>query len=194
MAIHYSKITIELREILLKDKPPSMLQVSVKGTVPVLVLPDAGIIDESREIMMWALAQEDPEHWYHGLSKEKQEQANLLIDSNDYQFKPLLDKYKYSTRHPEQSTENYRQEAEVHIQRLDQQLSQHHYLLSDQITIADIAIFPFIRQFAFVNKAWFDHSDYLHLQRWLAEFLESKLFLEVMQKHPVWQDPLLPSS
>jgi len=140
LAIKISGIKVELREILLKDKPKEMLEISPKGTVPVLLLPDDLVIDESREIMMWALTQNDPENWLESIDK-----SNSLIDQNDNEFKPHLDHYKYADRFPEYSKENYREQTNAFLKQLDQRLNESRYLISDKISLADMAIFPFIR-------------------------------------------------
>jgi len=182
LAIKISGIKVELREILLKDKPMEMLEASPKGTVPVLVLSNGQVIDESREIMMWALALNDPKNWLNNV-----EASDLLIDLNDNQFKPHLDHYKYADRFPENSKENYRKQAEQFLKLLEQRLTQNRYLISDKISLADMAIFPFIRQCAFVDKKWFNQTPYLKLQDWLDEMLASDLFHEVMEKYSCWK-------
>ena len=186
MAIAYASINLEVREVSLANKPPEMTHISPKGTVPVLQL-DNRIIDESIEVMAWALEQSDPGNW---LATGLKQQQQSLIEENDNSFKAYLDKYKYWDRFPEQSQQAYRGLAEQFISRLDKNLSEHRYLLGDKICMADIAIFPFIRQFAFVDKDWFDQTNYLELQRWLSEILDSPLFTQVMKKHSVWQSPM----
>jgi glutathione S-transferase len=186
MALVYSETTVELREILLKDKPQSMLEYSTKGTVPVLVANNQ-VIEESLDVMKWALGQKDKDHWFHGLDDKTQKQILDLIDKNDNEFKPILDHYKYSDRHPE-SEEHYRDQSLNYLQELDQRLTENKYLFGDTLTLADIAIFPFIRQYAFVNKKWFDATEYTALQRWLQKLLTSELFLSVMQKYKPWKD------
>lgn len=185
LAIKYAGQSVLLREVLLADKPREMLACSPKGTVPVLVLPDGQVIDESRDIMAWALSHHDPDQWQL-LDQEYQKQSNELIDINDGSFKQSLDHYKYADRFPEHSAEFYRQQADAFLQRLNQQLSQHHYLFGDQLSVADVAIFPFIRQFASVDRSWFDNSDYQALRSWLDDLLDWTLFKEVMQKYPRW--------
>lgn len=185
MALHYSGIQVELREVLLKDKPPSMLAASSKGTVPVLIFPDGRVLDESLDVMRWALEQNDSDHWW---LKEFEAEMNELIQWNDGEFKQHLDHYKYFERYPEHSMEFYRAQAEEFLIALEQRLSVGKYLLGKNISLADIAIFPFIRQFAFADKGWFDSSPYPKLQNWLAGLLESNLFLSVMEKYPVWQE------
>lgn len=199
MGLLYSSIDVELREVLLKEKPSSMLAISAKGTVPVLLIPDQlfqeslipepqlqtpEVIDQSRDIMRWALAIDDPQQW---LNEELSEPINQLIDYNDNQFKTHLDHYKYWERYPAESQLFYRRQAEVFLEVLEKNLATQLYLLSDRITLADIALFPFIRQFAFVDKTWFDQAAYPKLHIWLQGFLESELFLRSMKKHSPWQ-------
>lgn len=185
MAIAYASITLEMREVALANKPAAMLAISPKGTVPVLQLSDR-VIDESIEVMRWALSQSDPENW---LAVDSQQEQSTLIEENDNEFKGWLDKYKYWDRYPEQSQQDYRIKAENFLSTLELRLQQNSYLLGDNICMADIAIFPFIRQFAFVDKPWFDDADYPLVQRWLNQFLQSKLFEQVMEKHALWQQP-----
>jgi glutathione S-transferase len=182
MAIRHCGIDVNSIEVVLKDKPQAMLDASPKGTVPVLCLPDESVIDESRDIMMWALSIADPCGWFEGLTEETQQAINRLIDTNDNEFKPNLDKYKYSVRFPEQTEKYYRTQGEVFLQNLEDKLSVHTYLMGSEITLADIAIFPFIRQFAFVDKNWFDASEYVAVKKWLGGFLDSDLFIEIMKK------------
>ena len=125
LAIRYSGVDVELRETLLKDKPEAMLYASPKGTVPVLILSNGQVIDESCDVMTWALGEYDPEHWFHGQSKDIQAQIMALIEINDRQFKPILDKYKYAARHPEQTQDFYRQQGTVFLQNLELSLSCH---------------------------------------------------------------------
>lgn len=177
MALRYAGISVETHEVVLGDKPRHMLAVSPKGTVPVLVLPDGKVIDESLDIMAWALAQQDPDGW---LTDNRLFQE--LITENDGSFKRALDQYKYATRFPEQSAEVYRQQGERFLARLEALLSEHAYLLSEKLTQADVAIFPFIRQFSMVDTDWFAEAPYPHLRQWLAGLLASELFNAVMQK------------
>lgn len=184
LALNYAQIQFELREVELKNKPPQMLALSPKATVPVLLTSKDEVIDESLDIMLWALAQYDPELW---LDEKIQAKANLLILKNDGEFKYYLDRYKYADRFPEFSEEFYRQQAEVFLLELEQLLSNHSFLLKDSISLADMAIFPFIRQFANVESAWFAQADYPCLQRWLKQLLASELFITVMEKYPAWK-------
>lgn len=184
MAIQYAGVPVELREVLLKDKPLSMLAASPKGTVPVLVMPNGTVIDESVDIMRWALRQHDPDGW---LGEGSGVESLGLVQENDFEFKPHLDHYKYADRFPEYSQQHYRTEAENFLLRLERRLQQQRYLAGDECTFSDVAIFPFIRQFAFVDKRWFDQSSHPCLQRWLGSFLDSQAFLAVMTKFPVWK-------
>ena len=185
MTLIYSSINPELREVLLKDKPSSMLAISAKGTVPVLQLPDSNVLDQSRDIMHWALAISDPQQW---LNDELAESISDLIDYNDNQFKTHLDHYKYWERFPAESQNFYRAQGEIFLQQLEEHLISRPYLLADRISMADIALFPFIRQFAFVDKVWFDQSPYPKLQLWLQKLLDSTLFLTAMKKLPPWRE------
>jgi len=185
MALNYAGVEFELREVLLKDKPPSMLKASAKGTVPVMILPGGTVIDESADVMRWALAQNDPDHWW---SETLKVETNTLLNENDFVFKKHLDQYKYADRHPEQSQSFYRAGAEKFLQQLEQRLGQQQHLVNKRRSFADVAIFPFVRQFAFVDKAWFDQAPYPLLQSWLCSFLDSTLFLSVMTKIPTWRE------
>lgn len=182
LALSYSQQKVQLREIILKEKPPEMLQLSSKGTVPVLQLSTGEVIDESLDIMVWALSQHDPDHWL----TDDLHTVLALIDENDFEFKAWLDKYKYADRFPEYTEEFYREQCEDFLVKLEQRLKQHTYLFSNTISLADMAIFPFIRQFAGVNKNWFEQAPYPHLQGWLDHLVNSPLFLSIMEKYPTW--------
>ena len=182
MALKYAGIALEIREIELKNKPAHMLKVSPKATVPVLVLSDGTVLEQSLEIMFWALQQQDKDDWLIADSELTQQ----LIAENDIIFKQALDKYKYAIRFPEQSAEVYRTQGEVFLQRLEILLIQSQYLLSSQISLADIAIFPFIRQFSGVDTMWFEAAPYPKLKIWLKTLIESELFTNIMQKQPAY--------
>lgn len=187
MAVRYSGLVVELREVVLREMPPSLLACSPKGTVPVLVLPDGAVIEESRDIMRWALSQSDPDGWLPD-SDAAQAEAMALLDENDNDFKPDLDRYKYADRYPENTADYYRELGERFLEKLNARLARADYLLGERVGIADIGIFPFIRQFAFVDRAWFDAAPYPHLQRWLSGLLDSDLFNGVMRKYPQWHE------
>jgi glutathione S-transferase len=187
MALAASGIRLEIREVDLKRKPSSMLEYSPKGEVPVLLL-EGEVIDESRDIMVWALEEHDPDAWLNSLDMELLESTMSLVDHNDHEFKPWLDRYKYHVGYPEQTQSAYRQVCEQFLQLLEGRLQQNAFLILDRVTFADIAIFPFIRQFAFVDKSWFDASPYVHLHKWLEHFLNDPRFQRVMKKYPVWKE------
>ncbi|MEZ0289283.1 MAG: glutathione S-transferase, partial [Methylophilus sp.] len=180
MALWAAQIQLEVREVSLREKPQHLLQISPKATVPVLQLPDETVLEQSLDIMHWALQQNDVQGWLGG----NVAMADTLIGVNDGEFKKALDRYKYPERYPEQSALFYRQQGEQFLQRLEALLSEHRFLLGDSASIADVAIFPFIRQFAAVDAEWFAQSDYVSLRAWLAGWVESALFDEVMQKFP----------
>ncbi|WP_019499836.1 glutathione S-transferase [Pseudanabaena sp. PCC 6802] len=186
MALAYAGITCELREVALRNKPAEMLAISPKGTTPVLQLLDGQVLEESLDIMYWAIEQHDPAGW-QGQSGLNSELGQNLITANDRLFKPYLDRYKYAVRFPEQPQEVYRGQAEIYLQNLDDLLRSHQFLISDLMTMADVAIFPFVRQFAHVDLEWFYSTTYKHLQAWLTWHESSTLFLHVMQKRPAWR-------
>lgn len=183
MSLRYASITVELREVFLANKPEAMLMLSAKGTVPVLQL-DSQVLDESLDIMYWALRQADREQW---LRPELEAETLALITENDGSFKTHLDHYKYWDRYPTQTQEHYRQQAERFLSKLEGLLANRPFLLTESATLADIAIFPFIRQFAFVDKGWFDQSSYTGLQQWLDYFLNSPIFVGSMERYSPWQ-------
>jgi glutathione S-transferase len=187
LAIAASGIQVEIREIVLKHKPAHMLSASPKGTVPVLITTDDHIIDESLDIMSWALQQNDPNNW-SGLTAQQQQSTTQLIEENDGPFKHWLDKYKYADRHPEQTETFYRQQGELTLKTLEQKLTENDYLVSNRLSLADIALLPFIRQFASVDKTWFDTAPYPNVQTWLEHFLDSDAFNNIMAKLPPWQE------
>ena len=181
MAIFTAGINVELREVSLKNKPQHMLDVSRKGTVPVLC-DGTKVIDESLDIMLWALAINDPERWYSHYSETQKATAMQLIDESDNDFKRCLDKYKYAERHPEHVPEYYRHKCAIFLARLDNRLQQQPHLITPEITLADIAIFPFVRQFSRVDQDWFDQCDFNALRVWLDALLELPVFKQVMAK------------
>ncbi|MEA1889500.1 MAG: glutathione S-transferase [Pseudomonadota bacterium] len=187
MALQYSGVKVELREVLLKDKPASLLAIDSEATVPLLVLPSAEVIDESWQIMLWAIRQNDQDRWL-GENETLLPDIEMLLEMNDYSFKTDLDHYKYADRYPEYPAEYYRSLAEEFLQGLEESLCESQYLLGGNITAADIAIFPFIRQFASVDKPWFDRAPYPKLQQWLQALMDTDLFDSIMYKLPVWQE------
>jgi len=181
LAIAYSGQTVLLREISLQRKPQEMLALSAKGTVPVLQLADGTVLDESLDIMAWALEQSDPDGWLQGNLAE----MLSLIDENDFEFKIWLDKYKYADRFLEQTADYYREQAEDFLFKLEDKLAVSPYLCGAKMGLADIAIFPFIRQFVAVDKEWFSRSAFPRLQVWLDSFIDTPLFKSVMKEYPI---------
>ena len=184
MALYYSGAICELREVVLKDKPAEMLQASAKGTVPVL-LADDHVIEQSLDVMAWALSQADPQNWL------RYPLQHPLITRADEYFKDQLDRYKYFDRYPQQSQQYYFEQALIYLRELEDSLvsdplSGNYYLNSPNASVLDVAIFPFVRQFAFVDKAQFDSLPLPKLQCWLNGWLQSSLFNAVMAKYPQW--------
>ena len=187
LAIAYSGQAVVWREVLLKEKPTELLRLSPKATVPVLQLVDGRVIDESLEIMLWALEQSDPEKWLDE-NRNKLSHINELIQKNDFHFKPNLDRYKYSVRYPESTVKNYRNLGERFLEHLERRLTLTTYLVGERKTLADTAIFPFIRQFSGVDPEWFQDAPYPKLRYWLQQWVESELFQHVMPKYAQWKE------
>ena len=180
MALSSSGLEYEHREVVLRDKPPEMLEVSPKGTVPVLVTQTGTVIEESLDIMRHALAMKDPEGW---LERDDPE----LVETNDGPFKHHLDRYKYAARYDDVDPAQHRAAALDILRRLDERLSQSAYLRGETRGFADIAIFPFIRQFANADRTWFDAQSLPRLQDWLERLITSELFTGVIAKHAQWK-------
>lgn len=187
LALHISGIAYELREVDLRNKPAAMLAASPKGSVPVLVLQDGTVIDESWGIMRWALQQHDPENWL-GRDGKHLDDAAALVNINDDTFKAALDRYKYAERHHEHPQTYYRTQGEQFLQILETRLHASAYLQGNSLSISDAAIFPFVRQFAGVDPEWFARSPYPGLRSWTETLTQSILFAPVMRKYPAWQD------
>lgn len=183
LAITYANVPVELREVQLRNKPSALLTVSPKGTVPVLVLSSGRVVDESLDIMQWALQINDPDDW---VSCWESACCQALIQRNDGEFKYYLDRYKYADRYPDHSMDYYRQQGECFLGELEQRLQRSAYLCDSEFSIADAAIAPFIRQFAAVDQDWFAQSGYPALRHWLQVFLDSILFTSIMQNYQLW--------
>lgn len=179
MALKLANIEVEIREISLREKPAHMLQASPKATVPVLILADGKIIEESLEIMHFALKR-------HPLGANIHEGCRPLILENDTSFKQALDAYKYPERNKKLTQQQYRAQGEVFLQKLENLLNKNNYLFGAEFSLADIAIFPFVRQFAAVDAVWFENSTYPKLHTWLNDWLNSELFKSVMTNHPTY--------
>ncbi|WP_108484532.1 glutathione S-transferase [Oceaniglobus ichthyenteri] len=181
LALHGAQITVDHREILLRDKPAEMLAASPKGTVPVLQTRD-GVIDESLDVMHWALAQNDPEGWLEFSADDA-----ALIATNDGPFKQALDRTKYANRYPDADPDQARATAAALLHPLNDRLSHHPALTGPQDTMIDAALFPFVRQFAMIDRAWFDAQPWPHLATWLNRHLDSARFAAIMVKHPLYR-------
>lgn len=180
LALASSGLRVELREILLRDKPQAFLDTSASATVPALRAGD-DILDESLDIMVWALTRNDPQ----GLLDMPQVGWDLISD-NDGPFKDALDHTKYAVRYPDHDAEVERETAARYLRVLDARLIGQDWLFGARATLADLAILPFVRQFANIDRAWFDAQDWPHLIVWLDRFLESEAFAHVMGKYPPW--------
>jgi len=188
MGLYASGLEYEHREVLLRDKPAQMLEASPKGTVPVFIREDGQIIEESLDLLYWALNEGDPERWLETDLSE----AKALIAENDGPFKHHLDRYKYASRYKEDAKrgdvdETHRASAENFLKILEDRLNCSPSLIGDTQTIADIAIFPFIRQFANTDRDWWESSPYPKVRHWLERHVTSDLFKAIMVKHPQWK-------
>lgn len=195
LALAISGQAYELREVVLRNKPAEMLAASPKGTVPVLVLPDGEVIEQSLDVMLWALRRNDPEGW---LASAQGSLDNMLafIAGNDGAFKRSLDRYKYPNRYAEESACDA--EAFALLQRglgaawllkLEGMLIDG-WLFGPRASLADMALLPFVRQFAHTDVAWFATQPWPRLQAWLVQFEASALYAGVMEKHVPWQNTL----
>lgn len=192
LAVKSAGIEVELREILLRDKPDAFLAVSETATVPIVECLNGQVIEESRDIMFWALHQSgDPEGW---LSGWEQDPAGLqaFLDQLDGPFKTNLDKYKYSSRFAEDKADAaalacfHRAEGAAFLQEIDARLSGQPFLNGGEAGLADYAALPFVRQFRIADILWFDEQDWPALHHWLQSFLTSQRFAAIMHKYTPW--------
>lgn len=186
MALSMAGIDFEHREILLRDKPSEMLEASPKGTVPVIVLSDGRVIDESLDVMRWALDKNDPLNWLSNL-----EDSLPIIDANDGPFKYHLDRYKYASRYDDKASRGdtdvaHKEAAETFLMTLEQRLEKHAYLTGKHQKLADIAVFPFIRQFANTDRESWESNRFPKTRDWLKRHITSDIFTNIMTKHPLW--------
>ena len=186
VALRYAKLAIILRNVEFNNLPAEALAVSSHATVPSLVFSEEKYWDESWDIVKWAAQQHDPDNWL-GEKNRYLNDAEMLVEINDHSFKEDLKHYKDPDSHPEHPMEYYRERGEEFLEELNVMLEENNFLLASQITIADIAVFPFIRAFAIVDKDWFDKAPYPKLQNWLQCLLDAEWFLEAMQEHEIWQ-------
>lgn len=193
LAILLAQQTVMLRAIVMQNKPAEMLALSPKGTVPVLVIEskcesEKHVIDESLDIMLWALNQNDPENLLYSQDTDALAQMLQIIHENDEQFKPNLEQYKRAKRFHGDDEEHCRLQCEPFVQRLEYRLTQHEFLMGTTPCLLDYALLPFIRQFSRVNRQLYLQGPYTHLQRWLNHHLQSRLFSKAMLKYPLWLD------
>ena len=189
LAILMSQQTVLIRAIVMKNKPADMLALSPKGTVPVLVLgtvPSIHVIDESLEIMLWALNLSDPDNLLYAEDAKALPEMLAIINENDQQFKPTLERYKRAKRFHGDDEEECRLQCEPFIQTLEQRLSQQPFLMGSTPSLLDFALLPFVRQYSRVNRQHYRHGPYIHLQNWLKHHLQSRLFSKAMLKYPLW--------
>jgi glutathione S-transferase len=184
MALQYAGVQLEYREIELRNKPQSMLRLSPKGTVPVLDV-DGLVLDQSLDIMRWALKVSDPDGW----NILDENIAQVWIEKNDELFKNLLDQYKYPNRYPNINQATVLDDViALMLKPMERELESSQYLLGNKMTWVDVAIFPFIRQFSMVDQKKFEELPFPQIKKWLNEQIESELFVTVMGKHPIWRD------
>jgi glutathione S-transferase len=190
IGIHKAQLQIDLREVNLKQKPVEMLAASAKGTVPILVLDNEQqpptVIDESLDVMLWALTNNDPDNLLHSHDKSALPRMVKLIAQFDNEFKTCLNAYKAAKRYREDNVIECRQGCEVFIQELENRLIESSFLMSAQESLADIALVPFIRQFAKVERQWYLQAPYPRVRQWLNCYLQSGMFTRVMAKHEFW--------
>lgn len=194
VAIFKANLQVLLRDVVLSNKPAEMIACSAKGTVPILVLneqKESGsqtVIEESLEVMLWALAENDPEDLLQTSVPEALSDMLKIINRFDNDFKTSLEQYKCGKRYHEDNLVFYRQECELFIQDLEQRLEQHSFIMSENESLADIALLPFIRQFARIERHWYLQSPYPKVRQWLNRYLQSVMFTKVMAKYPLWLD------
>jgi len=185
LALQVAGLAVEHREIALKNKPAEMLCASPKGTVPVLVQADGTVLDESLDIMRWALGRNDPQGWLGGDDAHGQD-AWDLIARNDGEFKFHLDRYKYPHRYGLADGLAHRELARGFLDVLQDRLARYSFLAGARFGLADAAIAPFVRQFAHTDPTWFAAKAWRHLAQWLQDFEASAAFAQVMEKQPLW--------
>ncbi|WOH39076.1 glutathione S-transferase [Thalassotalea fonticola] len=186
LAIYKSKQPIELRDVVLTNKPKAMISASAKGTVPILVLTSEHVIDESLDVMLWALNESDPDDLLHG-ENSLTDILNLIHQFDD-EFKTCLEQYKCAKRYHESNLSECRQACEVYLKDLELRLTDHDYIIDEKESLADIALLPFIRQFAKIERQWYLQSPYPNVKRWLNRYLQSAMFTKVMAKYPLWSE------
>lgn len=186
MGLLLSQQSVILRDVNLKNKPTEMIAASAKATVPILVLNNANVIDQSLDIMLWALNKNDPENLLYSNQTNMLAEMLELINHNDQEFVESLKKYKAACRYHDIEKDIYRRHCEKHIHHLEQRLNQHKYIMGDTPSLVDYAILPFIRQFSRVERQWYLQAPYPLLQRWLTTQYEQPIFTKAMAKYSPW--------
>jgi len=192
LAIFKSQQKVWLRDIKLDNKPAEMLALSTDKTVPMLVLPATQkttlqVIEESVDIMQWALSEQDPQHLLSSDGATLSEMLRL-IDYYDRHLIPANEAYKCAKRYQESNLDACREACEVDLRALEERLTKHRFLMSDDESLLDIALMPFIRQFSKVERQWYQQSPYPKLRAWLTYYLQSPMFTKIMAKQPLWVD------
>lgn len=178
-------IKVEIREVVLRNKPEALLRLGGRSSVPQMICEQGVRYPESMDIIRWAMARKQNANIY---SKPQEREIAAWLFQTDHRFKFWLDKYKYADRHPDFSQEYYRSQGERFLRRLESKLSKQAFLLGDEMSMADVLVFPFIRQFRGVDNTWFDQSQYTSVKLWLNQIIEDKTFEKVMIKLPPWQE------
>lgn len=186
MGLLLAKQAVILREVIMKDKPKEMLAVSAKATVPVLILSNATVIDQSQDIMLWALNKKDPANLLYSDQANMLTEMLKLIHHNDHVFVDSLKKYKAASRYHDIEKNTHRRRCEEYISLLEQRLNQHEFIMGDKPSLVDYAILPFIRQFSRVERQWYLQAPYPLLQRWLAAQYQQPIFTKAMAKYQPW--------
>jgi glutathione S-transferase len=188
IAIFKAQKKVMLRDLVLSNKPEEMMLASPKGTVPVVVLENGTVIEESLEVMLWALQASDPNDLLHVQQEGVLSEMLSLINQFDNEFKGFLEQYRCAKRYQEDNVEEYRVACQQYLNNLEERLTKHTFIMSNKESLADIALLPFIRQFARVERQWYLQSPYPQLRQWLNNYLQSRMFSKVMTKHPLWLD------
>ena len=186
LAVCSAGIQVELREILLRDKPDAFLRASPKGTVPVVELVDGTVLEESRDVMQWALGQNDPAGWLD-VQHHAPDRTASFLDALDGPFKTHLDRYKYASRFDVRAALEHRTAGAAILAEFDASLASQPSLSGEKHGLLDFATLPFVRQFRIADPVWFDAQPWPHLHHWLQDFLESRQFASVMKKYAIWQ-------
>ena len=188
MALLMAQEDVLLRAISTEDKPQEMLQISPKGTVPVLVLEDESVLEESLEIMLWALKKNDPQDLLKASDSSILTEMLELIHECDGSYRINLKAYKHAKRFHLDTEIDFRSECETYLQKLEDKLENQSYLFGDSLSLADLAILPFVRQFVNTDKKWFRETHYTNLSEWLSSFMASLLFSKTMRKYALWNE------